>query len=152
MEARDRSAGAAALLWGLAIAVAAAATWSVQRGWYRNTWTDQYIATQLKNALPARDRLPPNTRFLLEDARWNWYLGNQHMVLYSKSTRALFTAKNAAEVESALRNAGVGGVILLKGSLDQWWKGSTLLEFLEGGRAMRVAPDDENFAIYVLRS
>ncbi len=119
--------------------------------WYRNTWGREYPAELLTNVVKAQEQLGTRERLLLEDARWNWYLGNQELLLYTHPTHRLFQATSCGEFSQSLSTLRVGGVVLGQSSLGNLWKDSTLLKCLSGPGFLRVDEADATFAIYVRR-
>lgn len=100
------------------------------QGWYRNTWPAEYVDRRLE---PVRAGIAAigGRRLLLEDARWNYYLGERHVVMYASPTRALFLADTDERIDAALRDLGVAGLLLGTSSLQGWWSHAPLLGYLE---------------------
>jgi hypothetical protein len=133
----------------IAVVLCLCAGQTLEKQWYRNTWGPEYLETTLHNVRIAERNLEPEHRLLLEDARWNWYLGNKHLLMYTRPTHPLFRAESCVEVGSLLLQLRVGGVVLVKSSLDEWWADSVLLDCLQNDEFRRMATEDGMFAIFV---
>jgi hypothetical protein len=148
---RSEALGAGLLLL-VSTASSVAAGHLVDSQWYRNTWLRDYPYETLKNVMTASAGVGSNERLLLEDARWNWYLGNRHVLLYSRPTASLFKTSNCDELEGKLAGLQIGAVVLSKSSLETLWQNSTMFACLNGEAFERFAEADPTFAIFLHRS
>lgn len=119
-------------------------------GWYQNRWDDQFVSDRVEPIRRVSEVIHPG-RLVLEDARWNYYLDNHHVVMYSTPTRVLFAATTSEEFEQAFRALDAGGVVLKVSSLDSWWRHGRLLPYLEQHGCRRDI-GTTGLVIYSLRS
>lgn len=147
---RERSASRLATnsLHGLIAALCIMATFWTLTGWYRNTWSAQYVDETLANIRTA-EGLIGDRRLVIEDARWNYYLEEKLVVMYSLPTRSLFTAKSDPEIETALRDLNLAGMVLSLSSIDRWWKYSPIYAYMSGHACGLRLPEKDQILFVV---
>lgn len=118
--------------------------------WYQNTWDHRFVEARIGPMRQALEAIRSD-RLVLEDARWNYYLGNRHVVMYATPTKSLFAAQSEQQFEQAFRQLGAGGVVLVARSLDVWWAHSPLSGYLEA-HACRTDLGDTGLVLFLLRS
>lgn len=107
------------------------------RTWYRNTWDFQFVADRLQPMLAVQPLLG-DRRLVLEDARWNYYLDNRHVVMYARATAPLFSSAPGDAMDQALATLRIGGAVLQTASLKDWWAHSHLLAHFNRVGACRI--------------
>lgn len=133
----------------LALAVLCAGTWHFTlKSWYRNTWGLSFVDKRL-HVVRAAEQLVPAGRLVLEDARWNYYLGNRHAVMYAPATRGLFLARTDDQAEQAMRELGAVGLLLATSSLGPWWSHSAIHRLMES-RGCRLDLEGSDQTLYLL--
>ena len=78
----------------------------------------------------AMNRMPPGKRLLLENARYNYYLGNKAMLIFSRPACEILEAQDHRQVKEALRRRNIAAVALEEESLADRWDHSHLLRTL----------------------
>jgi len=133
----------------LVLAVLCAGTWHFTlRDWYRNTWDLSFVENRL-HVVRTAEQLIPAGRLVLEDARWNYYLGNRHAVMYAPATRGLFLARTDDQAEQALRELGAAGLLLTTSLLGPWWSHSAMHRLVEN-RGCRLDLEGSDQTLYLL--
>lgn len=74
--------------------------------------------------------IPSGKRLLLDDPRYNYYLGNQAIVMYSRPTWEIIQAKSESEAQSAFEELDIGAVALSNENIFGWWDQIALFSFL----------------------
>jgi hypothetical protein len=137
----------------LAVAVVFLCLWTYDvtlRSWARNVWPQDYVERRMQPVLAASAAVTPY-RLVLEDARWNYYLGNRHAVMYSLATRPLFIARTDAEFDAGMARLGAAGFMLVTQSLEPLWLRSSLAGYLERN-ACRVDLSVSQQTLFLLRA
>jgi hypothetical protein len=136
--------------WALVLLCLATAFFTL-KNWYRNSWDMTFVDERLR-AAKASEQVLGSQRLLLEDARWNYYLGNRHLVMYSRATAPTFRAQPGEAMETALNAMGAGGALLTTSSLDSWWSLSTLMTHFEASGACRIDLRESGQTLYLRAS
>jgi hypothetical protein len=126
---RRRRAGAV-LLAGLIALVSITAVRTVYKRWHVLDAARAELLDRVQLLSDAISRLPPGKRLLLEDARYNYYLANSAMLIFSRSACDILTAKNPQQVREVLHGKNIGVVALEEESLSGYWNRSRLLQAL----------------------
>ena len=78
----------------------------------------------------AMNRMPTCKRLLLEDNRYNYYLGSKAMLIFSRPACEFLEAQDHQQVKEALRKWSIGAVALEEESLAGRWDHSRLFHAL----------------------
>jgi hypothetical protein len=88
-------------------------------------------------------------RLLLADDRYNYYLDNEAVAMYTRPTWEIIQARNEDEVGQALAKMNIGAVALDRGRIRGWWDQIPLYTYLNNpNNAVWVAGG--MFAVYRL--
>jgi hypothetical protein len=95
-----------------------------------------YIKMQLADNLSilqtALDLQPEGKRLLLDDeaGRYNYYLDNQAVIIYTRPTWEIVRAKNQQQIEAEFTRLDIGSVVLTSSLITDWWERIALYRFL----------------------
>lgn len=107
------------------------------RNWPVNHWGPEMVLAYIQDLQQAATVVAPK-RLLMEDARWNYYLGNRHAVMFSKPTAALLIPREPEQIRAALATMQIGGVVLVSSSVPKIWQFSPLYQLLACESESRV--------------
>jgi tetratricopeptide (TPR) repeat protein len=107
-----------------AIAVAAAATalLVIQTDW--RVRSETFVASADEVGGPIKmmlKQLAPGEHWLLDDDRYNYNLGNEGRVMYTRATWPVIKAQTLTEAQVALDTLGIRAVALLRADIPGWW-------------------------------
>jgi hypothetical protein len=89
---------------------------------------------------------------ILEDLRYNYYLGNRAVVMYSRPTVPLIQARSAEQARVELRRLGAGAVAVQTRQIVGWWDQIPLWHVLSDPQFARVDYSDDNLTIFRILS
>jgi hypothetical protein len=98
--------------------------------WVPNRWEDSTYQERIQALASTQAAMPHGERLLIDDLRYNYYLNNQAVLLFSRPTWDLIQAKDDDHVEQALEGLHAGGVALTEGRIHGWWDQVPLLAYL----------------------
>lgn len=95
-------------------------------------------------------QIPATKKLLLEDDRYNYYLNNQAIVMYSRPTWSIIHAQNDSEVAESLKNLNIGAVVFQEENIYGWWNQIALFDFLSNPNNAFVSECNDVFRIYTV--
>jgi hypothetical protein len=121
---------ATAILVVLILLVSATACTTVYKRWHASANKRAEFMLKVGHIADAMNRMPPGKRLLLENARYNYYLGNKAMLIFSRPACEILEAQDHRQVKEALRRRNIAAVALEEESLADRWDHSHLLRTL----------------------
>jgi len=95
-----------------------------------------YIKMQLADNLSILQTVlnlqPEGKRLLLDDeaGRYNYYLDNQAVIIYTQPTWEIVRAKNQQQIDAEFTRLDIGSVVLTSSLITDWWERIALYRFL----------------------
>ncbi|MCB2186237.1 MAG: hypothetical protein KQJ78_07455 [Deltaproteobacteria bacterium] len=117
------------------------------------TKSPKYRLAMIKEHLTALEtvqkELPPGSRLLLDDLRWNYYLPQRGVLLYATTSWELLRAQTSQDVARLLAAQRLGAVELRNDWIKEWWSVTPLYQYL---KATSKTVKTDRFTIFVLSS
>lgn len=127
-----------------AYATVSAPAWRV----FGHSYTGPWVIENLGLLEDVIQELPVDKRLLIEDSRFNYYLNNRGILIYSQPTWNLLQAKSEGEVQAALQRLNIGAVLLQETNIRDWWDQLPMLSYLnDSGQNVLVA--SHQFRVYI---
>lgn len=123
------------ILAGLILLLSVTACTTVYKRWHASADKRAEFMLKVGHIAGAMYRMPPGKRLLLEDARYNYYLGNRAMLIFSRPACEILEAQDHRQVKEALRRRNIAAVALKEESLTGHWNHSQLLHTLSDPEA-----------------
>ncbi|PWB54420.1 MAG: hypothetical protein C3F13_06600 [Anaerolineales bacterium] len=98
--------------------------------WRVKVTNDDTLIELLKPITEAKQLLPPGENLLIDTNRWNYYIDNTGIVLYTKPTYAILQGKTIVDLKDALKSLNIGAVVLTNSDIDNWWRNIPLYSIL----------------------
>ena len=133
----------------LTLGVSYSAYKTIMSEWPIPNEREKWLFENLEPIEAALHRIP-GKRLLLEDARFNYYLNNQAVILYTPPTWPIIQARSEREVQSALNELNIGAVILQEAYLSGWWDQIPLFDFLNNPKLTFVAARNSWQRVYIV--
>ncbi len=141
---------AAVILAGLILLVSVTAYTTVYKRWHASADKKAEFMRQVGYLADAMNRMPQGKKLLLEDARYNYYLGSRAMLLFSRPACDILEAQDHLQLKEALRRRNIAAVVLEEESLAGRWDHSRLLHTLADPE-VTVLTHHKGILIYRLR-
>jgi tetratricopeptide (TPR) repeat protein len=136
-----RAANAA--LAAVTVTAAVAALLVINNEWRMRSTTMSASAGEV--TAPVRlmlDELPSSQKWLLDDDRYNYNLGNDGLVMYTRATWPVVRAQDTVAARQALDDLHIGAVALLRRDIQGWWDELPFVSLLnEPGEAVTLIGD-----------
>lgn len=117
--------------------------WRVPEGY----GTEQFL--RHVNLHRAAGQIIGEKRILIEDNRYNYYLGSNAVLMYARPTWPIVGAQSEDELRGALQKLDIGAVVLDRKSISGWWDLTLLFDFVNNPDNT-VLIQDEQFNAYLL--
>jgi len=121
---------ATVILVGLILLVSVTACTTVYKYWHSSAYKRAEFMLKVGHLADAMNRMPTCKRLLLEDNRYNYYLGSKAMLIFSRPACEFLEAQDHQQVKEALRKWSIGAVALEEESLAGRWDHSRLFHAL----------------------
>jgi hypothetical protein len=121
---------ATAILAGLILLVSVTAYTTVNKRWHASANRRAEFMLKVGHIADAMNRMPPGKKLLLENARYNYYLGSRAMLIFSRPACEILEAQDHRQVKEALRRRNIAAVALEEESLAGRWNHTHLLHAL----------------------
>jgi hypothetical protein len=105
---------------------------TVNTSWTISTWEEAGFAEDIAMLQDTLEQLPEGKNLLLDDLKYNYYLGNRAVLLYSFPTWPLIQARSEGEAGQALDRLKIGSVALMEKNISGWWDRIPLYDYLAG--------------------
>jgi hypothetical protein len=107
---------------------------AIKSKWRKASWDEDRLSEQIRPLQMALERIPPGKKLVLDDSRYNYYLGNKAVIIYSDAAQSIIKAASEQEVESALKRLNVGAIALRTEKISEYWDRIALFRFLNDPR------------------
>jgi len=95
----------------------------INREWRTRTVAQENRFTELTAPIRVmQEHLPDGQRWLLDDDRYNYRLGNNGLVMYTRTTWPVVRALDEQSARQALDDLQIDAVALLRNDIPDWWE------------------------------
>ncbi len=88
---------------------------------------------------------------LLDDMRYNYYLGSNAILMYTKPTWPIIKATNAEQLRNEFRSLDIQLVVLTQTGIKTYWEKIHLYKYLEEPENSEILCDNDYIKIYLLK-
>jgi tetratricopeptide (TPR) repeat protein len=119
--------------------------WRTTASWDEGAW----FAENVEPLQAVTGWLKTGERLVLDDDRYNYYLGGKAVVMYTRPTWGLIRARSEGEVESELEALDIGAVALDEQFVGGWWELTALFSYLNDPQNTLLVANDRS-RIYLI--
>jgi hypothetical protein len=143
---------AAVGLGGLTFVLAISAYDTISSKWRTRNKAKEWIEASIIPLQSILQKMPIGKNLLLEDLRYNYYLGNRAIILYSSPTCKILRGENEEQVNDALKDLNIVAVALKDVITNRNLMGTAFFDLLRNPlkASLRAVIKESSMHIYII--